>query len=212
MSFLLLSKSASVSVIKEKLGFYKNQFRHRYLDNFYFIHINKTGGSSIENALKIPFEHKTAQEKIAEVGKENWRLRFTFAIVRNPWDKVVSHYFYRLKTNQTALSISSLSFDEWVEKAYEQKDPVYRDNEKMFMPQLDWIRSAENELLVDYVGFFEDLEGAFSEVKQRTGLHVSLPHLKSTKRRDYQDYYTERSKEIVAGCFAEDIEAFGYSF
>jgi len=38
------------------------------MDGFLFIHINKTGGSSIEQALKIPQEHATAAEKIAELG------------------------------------------------------------------------------------------------------------------------------------------------
>jgi hypothetical protein len=205
-------KGEIVSVIKDKIGFYKNKFRHRNLDNFYFIHINKTGGSSIENALKIPFEHKTAREKIAEVGLDKWRRRFTFAIVRNPWDKVVSHYCYRVKTNQTGLSASSMSFSDWVERAYWYKDPAFRDKEKMFMPQVEWVRSTEGGFLVDYVGYFEDLEGSFDEAMKRTGLTASLPHLKSTKRRDYRDYYDASSRQIVAESFADDIEAFNYSF
>lgn len=201
-----------MGIIKRRLGFYKNKFRYCYLDSFYFIHINKTGGSSIENALKIPFEHKTAQEKIDEVGLERWSRRFTFAIVRNPWDKVVSHYFYRVKTGQTGLWNSDVTFGEWVERAYGEKVPAYRDNEKMFMPQTSWVRSDDGELLVDYIGFFEDLEDSFSEAMRRVGLKVSLPHLKSTTRRDYRDYYDERSREIVAQCFAEDIEKFNYRF
>jgi len=39
------------------------KFRSRYIDNFVFIHINKTGGSSIEKTLKLFHEHKTALEK-----------------------------------------------------------------------------------------------------------------------------------------------------
>ena len=51
---------------------------------FHFIHINKTGGSSIELALRLPPEHKTAIQKIDEVGREVWLDAFNFCVVRNP--------------------------------------------------------------------------------------------------------------------------------
>lgn len=53
-------------------------FRRVYLDPFVFIHINKTGGSSISTALRLPIEHKTAAEKIAQIGARRWDRRFTF--------------------------------------------------------------------------------------------------------------------------------------
>ena len=74
--------------------------KQKYLQKFVFIHINKTAGSSIEKALKLRFEHKTALEKRAEIGPELFAEKFVFAFVRNPWDKVVSHYHYRVRTNQ----------------------------------------------------------------------------------------------------------------
>jgi hypothetical protein len=64
--------------------------RNRYLDSYVFIHINKTGGSSIEMALKLRAEHLTVQEKIKEIGVRRWQEKLSFTVVRNPWDKVVS--------------------------------------------------------------------------------------------------------------------------
>ena len=55
--------------------------RHRYVDDFIFIHINKTGGSSIEHALGIPFGHRTALEVIGDVGEALWREKLTFCFV-----------------------------------------------------------------------------------------------------------------------------------
>lgn len=46
--------------IKQKL----HTMKHAHTDKFIFIHINKTGGSSVEKALNIPSEHKTALEII----------------------------------------------------------------------------------------------------------------------------------------------------
>ena len=64
---------------------------------FVFIHINKTGGSSIELALGYSPEHKTAVVKRKELGKGAWKKLFSFTIVRNPWDRAVSHYHRKVR-------------------------------------------------------------------------------------------------------------------
>ena len=88
-----------VHTITAKARRLRNTRWPRYL----FIHINKTAGSSIERALNLRFEHKTAMEKRAELGSLRWRRAFKFSFVRNPWDKVASHYRYRVRTNQTGM-------------------------------------------------------------------------------------------------------------
>jgi hypothetical protein len=186
--------------------------RHRYFDDFVFIHINKTGGSSIERALHLPFEHKTALEKIEELGRRRWEKRYTFAVVRNPWDKVVSHYHYRVQTNQTELGERPVQFKEWVRLAYRERDPLFHDNPKMFMPQTDWIADADGVILVDFVCRFENLNNDFGEVCRRLGKSISLPHLKSSRRGAYQQYYDDETVGIVEDWFGADIRNFDYAF
>ena len=178
----------------------------------YFIHINKTGGSSIEVALGLPMEHKTALQKIAEVGLPAWRDAFTFCVVRNPWDKVVSHYCFRVATNQTGLADGHLSFDAWVRACYRDKDPRYYDKPMMFMPQLDWITDGDGRLLVDFVARFERLAQDMEPVKEKTGRQFELGHLNRTERQHYRAYYDEHTRGIVAEWFQRDIDAFGYRF
>ena len=69
-----------------------NITRHHLWGDCFFIHINKTGGSSIRQALGVPQQHITASNLIKEVGLKRWKSRFTFSVVRNPWDRVVSLY------------------------------------------------------------------------------------------------------------------------
>ena len=179
---------------------------------FILIHINKTGGSSVEQALGLRFEHLTALEKIAQVGRPQWDSAYTFAFIRNPWDKVVSHYHYRVQTNQTNLGANPLSFAQWVERTYGRQDPAYYDNPKMFMPQVDWITDADGKLLVNFVGRFERLAADFKTICRHLGREATLPHLKASKRGNYRDYYDEPTQQIVADWFRKDIERFAYQF
>jgi hypothetical protein len=178
----------------------------------YFIHINKTGGSSIEVALGLPMEHKTALQKIDEVGIRAWKAAFTFCVVRNPWDKVVSHYCFRVATNQTGLADGHLDFDAWVRACYRDRDPRYYDKPQMFMPQLDWISDRDGRLLVDFVARFETLAEDMERVKEEIGRQFVLGHLNKTERRHYRSYYDRSTRAIVADWFQCDIDAFGYVF
>lgn len=184
----------------------------KYLQDFVFIHINKTGGSSIEAALGIPFQHRTAAEVIEDIGVDRWSRRFTFAFVRNPWDKVASHYRYRVRTDQTGLASAGIGFEEWVHLAYGERDPRFYDKPRMFMPQVDWISDASGRVAVDFVGRFESLRDDFQRVCRALGRRADLPHLKRSNRGDYRELYGRDSAEVVARRFAPDLDAFGYTF
>ncbi|WP_013322737.1 sulfotransferase family 2 domain-containing protein [Gloeothece verrucosa] len=186
--------------------------RQRYIDNFVFIHINKTGGRSIEKALNLAFQHKTALEKIDEIGQHKWDKVYKFTTVRNPWDKVVSHFHYRVETNQTNLRAKPIKFKEWVKLAYGYKDSFYYDSPKMFMPQLDWITDHEGKILVDFICRFENLSQDFGAVCKKIGKNVTLPHINSSKHGNYREYYDDDTIEIIAKWFSKDIDNFGYRF
>ncbi len=186
--------------------------KHSYLDRFIFIHINKTGGSSVEKALNIPFEHKTALEKIEEIGQKNWDRKFTFTVIRNPWDKVVSHYHYRVETNKTNLRNNPIEFKEWVKRTYGNQDDFYYNNPKMFMPQTNWIMDNNGNILVDEIIHFENLESEFNKILEKLGKNTTLPHVKKSNRENYRKYYDEETIEIVRNWFERDIERFDYQF
>ena len=183
---------------------------------FLFVWINKTAGVSVNRALGINkdlYNHYTAMELRDIVGAAAFGNMFKFCFVRNPWDKVVSEFRFRIWTYQNELT-SDASFAEWVRLAYVDKDSRYHDWPKMFLPQLEWITDEEGRIAVDFVGRFENLQNDFDIVcgAIKIGRQPLCHENRSRETGRYRSYYDSETKAIVEELFKADIEYFGYEF
>src|ERR1017187_9434391 len=72
-----------------------------------FVHIQKTAGDSICTAFGVPTaypeKHFLASELRELYGADVWQSYFKFAIIRNPWDRLVS-WWSMIDANRAALS------------------------------------------------------------------------------------------------------------
>lgn len=179
---------------------------------FIFIHINKTAGLSIGNLLELPAKmHFTAQEVIEEIGEREWRKALSFSIVRNPFEKAVSHYNYRVKTNQTELATCPLPFKDWLFVTYgEIKDPFYYDQPKMFQSQCAWLENINGRVCVDLVLRFERLNQDFQKIRKLLNVEGEIPHINKSNHRPWKDYYDYESARIIQKWFARDFAYFQY--
>ena len=187
-------------------------FWEAHCQNAVFVHINKTAGTSIKRALGLRPGHRTALEIRDELGEACWERKFTFAFVRNPWDRVVSQYHWRKRSDQTDLKTSPIPFRTWVSEVFRDRSPRYYDDPKMFMPQLDWISDPAGKVLVDFVGRFEKLPEDFRIVCDLVDVRVRLPHLNKADRRAYREYFDRQSARVVEDWYRKDVEHFHYSF
>ncbi|MCW8925269.1 MAG: sulfotransferase family 2 domain-containing protein, partial [Xanthomonadales bacterium] len=124
---------------------------------FIFIHINKTAGTSVGRAIGLPVKHHLmASEVIGRIGMDAWNGAYKFTVVRNPWDKVVSHYEYRRKKNKTEIATRGISFSDWVNMTYgDDKDTFYYNNPRSFQPQVEWLKDTDGRVSMDYIIRFE---------------------------------------------------------
>lgn len=207
------------TAIKQSEQYLRNKYRQmvfiraKYFQDYIFIHINKTGGTSVEKALGLPLIHKTAREYKNQIGEARWQERFSFAFVRNPWDKVASQFHYRVMINETQLGKKPVKFEDWIKLVFIDQHPDYYNDKNMFAPQMDWLTDYNDEIIVDVVGRFENFQDDWQlicEKINRKGLE--LPHVKKSKRTDYRSYYNTQSIETIGQWFAKDIERFGYEF
>lgn len=182
--------------------------------NFIFIHVPKTGGVSICRALGIPIKGHTPITDYKE-------KHFSFAFVRNPWDRLVSSFFFLNKgginkydeqDRDTHISKYKGNFKHFVKGALgNEKKSVFK--QQHFRPQFTWVCDEKGNLAVDFIGKFENMQEDFNKVCNRTGIRKrKLPYSNRTRHKHYSKYYDEETKQIVAETFKKDIEYFGYKF
>lgn len=183
------------------------------MGRFIFIRLHKVGGTSIADALGLEKRHLTCREAIELVGRQDWDRCYTFAFVRNPFAKIVSSYNYFTMKNYHSMRDKPLSFESWVSKTYgPEKDPFYYASEKWFQPQMGWLKDDRNEISLDKIGRFENLETDFREISRHLGIDVPVPHLNKSKKVDYRTFYNDNTYEIVRSWHQEDLDYFGYTF
>lgn len=191
----------------------RHKLHSKYFANFIFVHINKAGGSSVEQALGLPLKnHTTAIEYRELLGEARWKRVFTFSLVRNPWDRAVSQYHFRIQTAQTGMDVSPPTFTEWIRRTYGEQDPALFNNPKFFAPQYRWISDEAGELIVDMVCKLENITEDFATVCAHINRQVPIPHVNRTKRGPYRDYYDSDTQEVIRRWFERDIELFEYTF
>jgi hypothetical protein len=184
-----------------------------------FIHIPKCAGISINTSLfgNLAGGHKRLDDYILIFGVEDFTNYFKFTFVRNPWDRVVSAYFFLkkggLNEHDRKFFENQLSqydgFSEFV-RGWLTKENIYKYHH--FKPQLFFLTDKYNKVSVDYIGYFENIEADFAYIAEKIGVENQLKKENSVKRKDYRLFYEEDTKKIVADVYEDDIQAFNYSF
>ena len=185
--------------------------QQRLLKKPIFIHILKCGGTSVEAALGIPKTHDTALIRRRRVGAAAWERAFTFSVVRHPYSKVISHYNFRHRHDETGVRSDRISLNDWIMRAYGEKDPRYHDRPLWFVPCAHWLCDEVGKVLVDHVARLETLDQEWPKIAARIGTDAELPH-RNTSRADAQDWsvLSPRAREIIDQVFRPDFEIFGY--
>ncbi len=204
---------------------------------FVFVHVQKTAGLSIEAVLarNVPDlarwhgRHGFAREGAAELGSKRWSEYYSFGFVRNPWERLVSWYamidksrlklpiwkrfsrapFHRLNWNEVYRKAGN--FDQFIERCTD----IIWDNgcfKSFAFNQIDYLSDPDGRILVNKIGRFETLSADAADIFSRLGIEDRLPHRNPSNHGHYSDWYSDRTRDIVAERFCRDIEAFGYRF
>jgi hypothetical protein len=207
--------------------------------NLIFVHIPKTGGTSLALALEgramkddiligdTPkarrrrnrlkgveargrlWKHATLRDIEGLVSAAFIAQAFTVTLVRNPWDRLVSYY-------------------HWLRVQRFDHPAVTLAKELGFSDFLNHPQTRASILATPYSAYMIGPDGgeraslyirleAFEEdaapLWDHLGFRLDLPHENASQRpRDYRDAYSEGDAELLAELCATDIARFGYMF
>lgn len=191
---------------------------------FVFIHVYKTGGTSIRNFLsrssteEILSIHATA--RLVQKREDSWSTLFSFGFVRNPFDWLASLWFQH-KTHPpvelpAGARVPEFSFDDeylmWLIASLDW--PKTDDGFGRHWRLVDFLCDHNHDPIVDFVGRYERLDEDFAHICKEIGIPVGpLPVANVLKGDlDYRALYTSHSIELVERAFAADLKTFDYSF
>ena len=187
---------------------------------FVFAHVPRTGGTSVEAALRpfgdadIAVNPGTGHETLGDFLARTPALRgaFKFAFVRNPWDRAVSFYFHARQ--RLAPTLPQMQAVEGFEDMLQLMDRgvAWVADLLSLRPQLRFLSGTDGALLPDFIGRFEQLEQDFAAACRRVDLVPALARRNASQRGAYAAYYSDWGRGFVASRYREDIHAFGYSF
>lgn len=198
---------------------------HKY--NFIFIQIPKTGCTSAEQILRkyggvsgqtgrakgIYYKHRTYSE--LEESKDFKKIKdyFSFTFVRNPWDWLVSNYFYCKGVHACYRDKQNNRIPDNVPENISLEDWLYWYVENIKGTQKEMIVDSSGSVAVDFIGKLENYSSDFTRVCDILKIdRIKLPHTNKTKHKHYTEYYNNDTRKLIAEHYAEDIEHFGYKF
>ncbi len=180
-----------------------------------FIHIPRTAGVSIAKALfgNLAGGHLTykAYEKIFS----NWTMKkyFIFSFVRHPYTRLCSAFSF-LKAG--GMNDFDKEFSQKYLKNFESLDDFVLNflNSKTiysyphFTPQYEFLINSQNQIQIDFIGKFENLQQDFEYVTRKLKIKTQLPHL--NKSRHLNCELTAQAKDKIYQIYRQDFEIFDY--
>ena len=203
-----------------------------------FIHIPKTGGTSIEFALdmlgqwqiedrdamfgmigskdllalplKTSFlQHLSWSELQTILDAEVLEEYLSFAWVRNPYDRFVSA-FTKLDPHMLEVARNTGLHLNGLQFS-DFVDAVEGFEHVHLRPQSDFIYGSDGQLQVDFVGRYEYFDLDFTDLCKWLNLTALLPHKNASQHSPYQEYYDARTLRKIQQRYASDFELLGYT-
>lgn len=192
-----------------------------YKHKFKFVHIPKTAGSSIEAVFDLHHEENlfvprfTNQiegvifapqhftHKLINHFKPKCTDYFSFTVVRNPYSRTLSEYFYINKSfyNNPIHSFNEVEFNKWMDTELIKFDMDHK------LPQYCFIDEP-----VDMVLKFETIQSDFKQLTDQLGVEIELIHdnKSNVDKTKILENLSLETKQKIYNIFKRDFEEFNY--
>ena len=222
-----------------------------------FVHIPKTGGGTIEKTLGIwgndnngnweadhsilygKYKNKFLQHltiaEIKELKKKEFDTYRKVSFTRNPYDKIISEYLWRVQV----YGKRKLEFKEFIlEEVVPRKNNInqfvknfYKDENLVpfldghYTNQVDYLLDDE-KIIMDDIGKFENFENDFEKIFNKKIISAKIHKTKANyayyfikkllpkflTNKLYRKYYDYETQEIIQKEYYKDLKIFNYKF
>jgi hypothetical protein len=219
--------------------------------NFLFIRVPKSAGRTIDKYLMPKYDkHHILFVKDMVAGKVSKHLSYTdaltvfrqingnskkeksrfdslwkFGVVRNPYDRIVSHFIGYAHKNYPELNPRNIkgmrkTMSHWVLKEYRVRNMTRSrfGTYQLFMQQYCYFTkdmTHSGKYMMDYVAKYENLAEDIQIINDRCRVDINIRDTKVGKakyREHYSHYYTPEARYYVTHAFKQDLERWDYSF
>jgi hypothetical protein len=203
-----------------------------------FLWIPKTAGTSLFEALRFSLGmkmykrahrlprirslgfytfchlHYPSLRKMRVISQPVHQHSLKFAVIRNPYRRAVSLYFYLLRPRMS--EASGAEFNSFLKGVMNWRPSVGVYNHVGLMhanPQVDWL-IGENGLVVDKLFDIDALDDCLDDIQKYTGRPIATP-----ARRNVSGYSTrfahtllgyKNNREMIEEIYKRDFELLGY--
>ena len=184
-----------------------------------FIHIPKTAGVSLIRAIYGDVSlsgHRSFffNSIVLDIKHEKY---FSFTFVRNPFDRLFSTFMFLKKGGMN--NHDRLAFDTYLSRFEDFEDFVLNGLDRKvifeithFIPQHEYLCDRHGNVLVDFVGRFENLENDVKLLSERLNKDIRLNHFNYNNKKDYISVYSEEMISVVSKIYEKDLTTFKYKF
>lgn len=206
---------------------------------YIFVHIPKTGGTALALALEARamkddlligdtpkararrgrvgkvraagrlWKHSTLSDIAGLVSDDEVAAFFTLTLVRNPWDRAVSYYYWLRSQSfaHPAVGLAKLhDFSGFL--SHPQTQAAFRA-----WPYGAYMRDRHGAENCRLYARLEHLATDLAPFEAHLGFRLTIPRANESDRaRDWRPYFTDSTAALIADLCAEDIARFGYGF
>ncbi|MCC5959458.1 MAG: hypothetical protein JJU08_08965 [Rhodobacteraceae bacterium] len=179
-----------------------------------FIHIPKCAGTTINYALYGGFVGHYTASQIERRAPTLFHNLPSFAITRNPWERLYSSYLFA-KQGGTALVPSSFeiidyqrefaTFEAFVTQWLPERKLMFED--PVFHPQLPYVTNSAGDPIVSHLGSVNKLDETYDFIESRIGKKIDAAPLNRVGGvKDYRSNYTYKMQGIFYKKYKSDFD------